>query len=157
MADQVGAQRVAVAFTTGFCQDGTDIGIEFAQLPFAGVRDVHAEAIGRNLGFDFLVFHQAQAGPVGTHGAACRQMCRRMRLLVWRLKRRPFAVYIGRARRNFTQHALVVGFVEGQCEHRRLAVQLELRTQQAVALEGIVGGQCRQPQAFDGALCGFTR
>ena len=140
----VGPQRVALTFTTGFGQHRADIGVKFAQLPLAGVGDLQPEAFCGNLGFDLAVFHQAECIPVGG-----RRFVRGLE--------RAMGGQTGLGRgAQLTNHALVKSVVEGQDEDGRLAVQFKLRPQQPIALKGMGGGQSGQAQALDGALDGLT-
>src|ERR1043165_9312300 len=41
------------------------VGIQLADLPFAGVRDLEREAVGRDLDLDLVVVDQAQGVPAG--------------------------------------------------------------------------------------------
>ena len=137
VAHHLRPQRIALAVSMAgraAWQQGRDIGVELPQFPVTTVSNVHAEAFGCDLGVDFAVLDQAHGVP-------------RIEL------RRDRGRRAGQ-RAGIAHHAFVERVVEAQHEHRRLAVQFELRAQQAVALVGVASSQRRQAQAFDGALNG---
>jgi hypothetical protein len=147
---QLGAERIALllalgggalarlAAAAGLGQHGGHVGIELAQLPLAGAGDLHGKAVGGDLRLDLLVLDQAQRIPAGGLGGQRLQRC------------------VVAPRTQLPKHALVERVVEGQREDGRLAVELELCGQQAVALENAGGRQRGQAQALDRALAGFA-
>jgi hypothetical protein len=72
-----GAQRVAFALGAGMPQHRADIGFELAQFPFAGVRDLEAEAFGLHLDLEFVVLDQAQASQLSGPADARRRRAAR--------------------------------------------------------------------------------
>jgi hypothetical protein len=128
-ADGLGPQGIAFH---GLAEQRSDIALELTQFPFAGVLDFETEAVGRDLAFNLLVLDQAERIPGGFGAAAA----------AWGA---------------VLPQPLVQALVEGKREHRRLAVELELRAQQGVALEDVAGRQRSQAQALDRAFHRRTR
>ena len=135
LAHHLGPQRVAVVVGRAQVQQRAHVGVEFADLPLAGVGDFLREAVGRDVDLHLMVVHQRQRFPVRHQRIGCDGRPR------GRHQRAGLACHIG-----------VQRLVEGQREDRQLAVEFVLRAQQRITLDHAGGGQRRQPQAFHRVL-----
>ena len=129
VADDLRPQRVARRVSVAL-QHGADEPVELALLGLAVLGALQSQPLGADLEFDLLVVDQAQRVPAGRVQGPLRAV----------------------ARQHLALDAAVQRLVEPVAEQRQLAVQLELRAQQRVALEHVGRGERRHAEAVHGAL-----